>query len=268
MNMENIDFVYLIKPGDSGKELKYSLRSISKYYPNNKIWIVGYKPTDIININYLPIKEENKKWKNLVNDLIETCKCEEISENFIYMNDDFFCINPTISLDDIVFSNMGLLDIRTQRYKNTKKHLNGWQKAFANTYDLLEKLKVKKPYYDYEPHLPLLINKEKFLEVMSLPEVKEFLNTNKVLHYRSLYRNYDKIETNISFDKDCKILGKKDTSNEKIKICGWLSTADGLINNPNFPYLNKLLRQYLSEPCEYEKVKEKPVHKKDKYMNY
>ena len=134
------------------------------------------------------------------------------------------------------------------------------------TYDLLDKLNIKKPYYDYELHLPLKINKKKFLEVISLPEVQEFIKTSKVLHYRSLYKNYDKPEKSLTLTSDVKVLDNKDISKQKMKICGWLSMADGLIRNTKFSHLNELLRQNLSQPCKYEIIKEKP--KKDKYLKF
>ena len=266
MDIDCLDFVYLIKPGEIGTDLRYSLRSIAKHYPNNKVWIVGYKPDWVINVNYLPIEEKNEKWKNLINDLTKACKCSEISDDFIYMNDDFLAINPTISLEEIINSNYGLLNIRAERYKQPNLAKIKWHNAFTQTYDLLDKLNIEKPYYDYELHLPLKINKKKFLEVISLPEVQTFIKTSEVLHYRSLYKNYDKPEKSLTLTSDVKVLKNKDISKQKIKICGWLSMADGLIRNMKFSYLNELLRQNLSQPCKYETIKEKS--KKDKYLKF
>lgn len=269
MDIEKIDFVYLIKPGEKGTDLRYSLRSIAKWYPNNKVWIVGYKPEWVTNVNYLPIKEENKKWKNLVNDLIETCKCEDISDNFIYMNDDFFDIEDSVPLEAIINGNIGLLDDRIKVHENSNKK-TGWQKAFKQVGDLLDKLNIEKPYYNYEAHLPLMMNKQKFIEVLSLPQVQDFIQTPNVLHYRTLYKNYDKPENIITFPEDVKVLTRKDTTEEKLKVCGWLSTADGLVGNQKFNILNRTLRKNLSKPCKFEKPipAVTKVKSKEKFMNF
>ena len=41
-----------------------------------------------------------------------------------------------------------------------------WYKAFPLVYDLLKELNISEPYFDYEAHLPLEINKKKFLEII------------------------------------------------------------------------------------------------------
>lgn len=267
--MNNMDFVYLVRPGYNGEELKYSLRSIAKWYPNNKVWIVGYKPSWCVNVNYIPIKEKNEKWKNLVNDLIEVCNNQEVSENFIYMNDDFFAITPTIPLDQLVESNMGLLSKQINLYERSKKPKNNWQKAFKNVDMLMNKIGICGPYYNYESHTPLRINKQKFLEIIQNPAVVDFIKTPNVLHYRTLYKNFDKPQKSISLPQDIKILGLKDRTRDKIKVCGWLSTSDSVINNSSFSYLNNLLRNSFCRPCIYEQASvPKPQPKKTTNLPY
>lgn len=246
---DNLDFVYIIKPNDDGNDLKYSLRSISKHYPNNKIWIAGYKPDGIDNVNYLEIEQTGTKWKNSTNNVIQICKCKDISDDFILMNDDFFAINPTKSLEDIIDSNIGLLDRYINKYKN---HKGEWEQGFKHINDLLSKLNIKKPYYCYEGHTPLRINKEKFLEVINLPEVQEFMKTPNVLFKRTLYKQYDKPKKSISLPIDIKTTANNDDSKKLLNICGWLSISDGLIDNPKFKDLNQIMEENLSEPCKYE----------------
>ena len=45
-----MDFVYIVKEDEKNEDLKYSLRSIAKFYPENKVWIVGYKPSWVKNV--------------------------------------------------------------------------------------------------------------------------------------------------------------------------------------------------------------------------
>ena len=259
MNIDNLDFVYIIKPGEIGNELRYSLRSIEKHYPNHKVWIVGYKPNWVTNVNYLPTEQTGTKWSNSTNNVIAICNCPEISEDFILMNDDFFCINPTMPLEDIIDANYGLLDDVIYRYRKLK---GNWAQGFEYVNELMHKLNIEGPLYSYEAHLPLRINKKKFLEVISLPEVQEFMKTSKVLHKRTLYKNYDKPEKSIILKTDTKVTLKRDNSRELIKTTGWLSTADGVLNNSKFSYLNGYLKSNLSRSCKYElEIPKKPVSK-------
>lgn len=249
-NTDKMDFVYIIKPGDNGEDLKYSIRSIAKQYPKNNIWIVGYKPECIKNIWYLPIEQKGTKWENSTNNVIEICKCDKISENFILMNDDFYAIKPNMPLGDLIDSNIGLLDKYVERYKNKSGE---WEQGFVYINNLLNKMKLKKPFYCFEGHTPMRINKKKFLEVMNLPEVKEFMKTPNVLFKRTLYKNYDRPYKSVTLPIDVKLTADlKDNSRSLLKVCGWLSIADGLIGNKKFKDFNALVRGHIPKKCKYD----------------
>ena len=258
MNIDNLDFVYIIKPNEQGVELRYSLRSIAKHYPNHKVWIVGYKPAWVQNVNFLPVEQKGSKWSNSTNNVIQACKCEEISDEFILMNDDFFCIDPKMPLEDIVDISLNTIENLVKRYR---KSTANWAKGFLYINDLMRKMKFQEPLLSYEAHLPIRINKEKFLEVVSLPEVQEFMKTPRVLHKRTLYKNYDRPQKLVKLHRDIKVTLKKDDSQDLLPICGWLSTADGVVGNSKFYNLNGILRKYLSEPCIYESQAEHHVAK-------
>jgi len=262
MNTNNMDFVYIIKPGEKGIDLRYSLRSIAKYYPNNKVWIIGYKPAWVTNVEYLPVEQKGTKWANSTLNVIKACECPNISDNFILMNDDFFAISPILPLEKVIDSNLGKLDDIIIRYKS---HVGGWADGFAHIKNLLNELGIRKPLYSYEAHLPIKINKQKFLEVINLPLVQEFMKTSKVLHKRTLYKNYDKPKKPFILSFDVKVTEKRDDSLDLLKICGWLSVADNIVNNSKFKDLNTLLNNTLSQPCKYE-LQNIKIHKKEKYF--
>ena len=129
-SMEELyDFVYIVKESEDNEELRYSLRSISKFYPSNKIWIVGYKPSWIQNVNYIPVKQDcGDKWKNSVNNIIKACESEEISNDFILMNDDFIILKKNKPLEIIGNFNLGSLDYNIQKFG---KKSDEWTEAFA-----------------------------------------------------------------------------------------------------------------------------------------
>ena len=224
-----MDLVYIVREGDDNVDLRYSLRSIEKFVPYNKIWIVGYKPKWVQNVEYLPIKQDcGSKWKNSIKNIEAACKCKDISEDFILMNDDFFAIKPIENLEESVNINLGNLDIGIKKFGTIKSN---WGRGFNYLKDLLEDLNISKPYYNFESHTPMIINKKKYLEVMSLPKVQEFMKTSKVLHKRSLYGNYAGIgQKGKVLLQDVKIQ-KVAELNTKTKVCDWVSTFDGQITS-------------------------------------
>lgn len=243
-----MDLVYIVKKSEVNNELRYSLRSIAKFIPNANIWIVGYKPTWVKNVNYLPTEQTGDKWKNSIHNIIAACECPDISEDFILMNDDFFAIRPIDNLEKSIDVSLGLLS--DSIVKHEKKSSN-WHKAFKFVDELLKDLNVQGPYYDYETHMPLKINKEKYLIVMNLIKVKEFMKTDKILHKRTLYKNIEKGSIPKVLKHDVKILKDSDVS-DRVKICDWISIADNQIKNVYFPNLNKFLETLMLEPCKYE----------------
>lgn len=243
-----MDLVYIVKKAEVNNELRYSLRSIAKFLPQSNIWIVGYKPSWVQNVNYLPVEQTGNKWQNSITNIIAACKCPDISEDFVLMNDDFIAIKPITNLEESVNVSLGLL---SNSIKIHDKKVSNWHKAFKYVDELLKDLNVKEPYYDYETHLPLQINKEKYLAIMNLAKVKEFMKTDKILHKRTLYKNIDSNTIPTTLIHDVKILKEGDVA-ERIKICDWISIADNQIKNVYFPKLNKYLENLFPNPCKYE----------------
>lgn len=249
-----MDLVYIVKADEKNEDLKYSLRSVAKFVPHDKIWIIGYKPTWVTNVEYLPVAQNlGNKWKNSVNNIIQACNCDKISENFILMNDDFFAIKPIENLEESINLSLGNIDSVVAKHKRKKVDSN-WGKAFVYIDQLLESLGVERPYYNYESHTPMMINRNKYLEIMNLPKVKAFMKTSKVLHKRSLYGNLNKTETKVLY-KDVKLSQKRDDTLERAKICDWISVYDNQVGNTKFLHLNSMLRNLFPTPCEYEKIR-------------
>jgi hypothetical protein len=62
-------------------------------FPEAKVWLVGGKP-DWYSGNFIEVDQKHHKYANAINNLQALCNSEEISNNFILMNDDFFIIKP------------------------------------------------------------------------------------------------------------------------------------------------------------------------------
>lgn len=253
-----MDLVYIVKAEERNEDLKYSLRSVAKFVPHDKVWIIGYKPSWVTNVEYIPVAQNlGSKWKNSVNNIIQACESDKISDNFVLMNDDFFAIKQIENLEESINLSLGNLKNVVNKHKKKKADSN-WGKAFVYIDKLLESLGVDRPYYNYESHTPMLINKKKYLEAMNLPKVKAFMKTSKVLHKRSLYGNLNITGTKV-LSRDVKLSQKKDDTLERAKICDWISVYDGQVGNFKFAKLNNLLHTLFPEPCEYEKPKAQKI---------
>lgn len=264
-----MDLVYIVKEDENNEELRYSLRSIEKFVKYDKIWIVGYKPSWVQNVEYIHTEQNQGKWKNSVNNIIAACNNKDISDNFVLMNDDFFAIRQINDLEKSCNVALGTLDQAISKYIN---HRAGWFDAFKEGYELLEQLGVEKPYYNYESHSPMIINKKDFMDFINLPQVQEFIKTNKVLHKRSIYKNIYKITPRI-LPADVKIEADNDIKT-KTKILEWISVYDKQIHNLEFPQLNYVLKQLFPTQCKYEafvtqiKPFGNPPRKKKDFIHY
>lgn len=234
------DFVYILKESETNIELPYSLRSIENYLSSyiNNIFVVGYKPTWIKNINYIKTIQGSSKWKNSTNNVIQACESKDISDTFILMNDDFFCCKEIPGLESSLNVCMGTVQNRIN-YCDKLENPNEWYKAFSKNRALLEKLKIEPEYYDYEIHSPFVINKYKFLEMIQNPIVQDFLKTDNIFLKRTVYKNLfkDSIPKRVP---DYKIKYKCDLEPNYDR--NWISVYDNTVGN--YPNLDSFLKQF------------------------
>ena len=251
-NNKNYDLVYILKETDINPDLKYSLRSICKFCTYRNIWFVGYQPTWTKDVNYIHTVQTQNKWKNSVLNYIAACKCPDISDDFILMNDDFFAIRQIVDWTESTNKCLGTLDEKIRELSKNST-LSRWQSAFTYAKELLTEFKC--PYqYNYETHLPIIINKNNFLEMITSKPLQCFEKTDKVLHKRSVYKNLYQ-DQNIIPKKiiDVKLLAQKDLDSQLLEE-DWLSVFDYVIDNARrYPRLNKLFRLLFSEKCKYER---------------
>ena len=247
----DIDLVYIVRPGEINHDLRYSLRSVAKFCTYRYIWIVGFKPNWVINTKYIKTEQLGNKWKNSMLNYEAACKCKEISENFVLMNDDFFAIRPIRDWETECNACQGTLEEAHSNFINIKNR-SKWQYGFEYAIDLLNELGIKN-HYNYELHMPMIINKNNFMNMLEMPEIKSFNSTNKVFHKRSLYKNMYPDNSTPRIIKDVKLELYKDLNEDTLSE-NWISTYDDCVNNKSYPKLNNLLTKLFPKPCKYEKI--------------
>lgn len=171
-----MDAVYLYKRTNSD-ELLFSIRLLQKYYNNlGKIWVIGDRPPKTIadEIEHVFHRSTLTKWGDQLDKIRRIAQYNELSEDFILLNDDFFVTsdytpqllyNNQVSLESIVMS-------RTH---------DQYHKSLQGTIEWLEENELGTA--NYELHVPMLLNKALVNSLMANIEV------GRDLQFRSVYGN-------------------------------------------------------------------------------
>jgi hypothetical protein len=168
-----MDFVYICKDGHN-EELRYSIRSVMASFPDAKVWLVGGKPLWYVG-NHIAIQQKSAKYINAINNLKAICSSEDISEEFVLMNDDFYIVEKIESVETL---HGGLLIDKINLYKKITTQ-SGYISKLEKTFVKMTDLGIKSPL-DYELHVPMIMEKSKLKTV--LRHGSEFL-------WRSMYGN-------------------------------------------------------------------------------
>jgi hypothetical protein len=231
-----VDFVYICKPGDN-EELRYSIRSVINSFPEAKIWLVGGKP-DWYSGNHIHVDQRHHKYANAINNLHALCIAEEISNEFVLMNDDFFIIKKINKIDQ--FYN-GLLSEKIDNYTKITGSSMYIRKLILTNTRLIEQ-GITNPY-DYELHIPMVMEKDKLL-----PIIKKYPNCL----WRSMYGNiYNVGGTQM---EDVKVYTNPRhlaRSKEITDNSTFMSTEDQAFNM----MLDKILSKLFTTKSSYEEVK-------------
>ncbi len=194
--MENIvDIIYPIGKGSkwNNNELKYSLRSLEKHGKSlGRVFITGDCP-DFLSDEIVHTPCEDSYSYGVINTnekILHTLRSHDVSDNFVFMNDDFFL------LKDVDLSTYPYYYKRMLKPEEEKKKY-GNSLVFTYYYLIFQEKSVK----NFELHLPIVFNKQNFLSLE-----KEWSLSKKLplgLQTRSIYCNMlsiDGIKT-----RDCKI---------------------------------------------------------------
>lgn len=181
-----MDIVYLVKESVQNDELTYSLRSLRNLH-HNRVFMVGGCPNNINKgkITHVASLQGNNKYKNTTESLKRICKREDLSEDFILMNDDFFILKPILNPAKELNLCRGTIESVLANYKKRfHNYTTAYIQGMEQTKIFLEDHGIKEPL-SYELHIPMMLNKEKVLKMFEIP----YLESIKVLHKRSLYGN-------------------------------------------------------------------------------
>lgn len=188
-----MDIVYPLGNGSrwQNRELFYSILSVIKHLKGfNNIYIIGAKPdwslfpAPIANakIIHIPHKDIYTKDTNICYKILRACEIKELSNDFVFMNDDVFFCND-IHVNDIPDSWVGTLIKRSKQSDNTE-----YGKLLLSTHHILSI--NKKPVKDFDGHMPIVFNKFLF------PAIAKKYNWHSKPGYvvKSIYFNHLNLE--------------------------------------------------------------------------
>lgn len=186
-NEHTMDVVYVVREDPENEALRYSLRSLRHFKRLRNVVLAGYRPSWVNPDSTVWVQRNQAGYTDLENSNINLrstlTHLDELSDNFVLMNDDFYFMRDT---DIIPVWHQGSLDKRIEGYKST---------VMAQAYSLirtrreLEKLSVPEPYQSYELHTPFVYNKEQLLHLLEVSDLRDIARRP-----RTLYGNFYKIK--------------------------------------------------------------------------
>lgn len=155
------DIVYVVRPGEKNEELRFSIRSVIANLPHRKVWIAGYCPKWLGNdIGVIKTQTRPGGHVSAKANLRAACEHPEVSEEFVYMNDDFFVMQP---LNELPVMHRGSL----AEVAKSDKMASSYQRHIGKTLEVLEKRGIQEPLM-YDLHGPMTVTKTGMLEVLEL----------------------------------------------------------------------------------------------------
>ena len=151
------DVVYILKRELDTDELKYSLRSVEKNFPINRVWFIGGQPKGFQNIVRLQHEQiGNCKWELIRSSMWKAINAEDLTEEFFLFNDDFFVMKP-VDTDSFINFVDGTLSRRIDEL-HTEHGMNPYCRTL---FKLEQELRtMHEPTMNFDVHLPMLLNKE------------------------------------------------------------------------------------------------------------
>jgi hypothetical protein len=180
-----IDLVYILGSGSAwhNNELRVSLRSVQKNLKGvRNIYIIGENPgflsDKVIHIYHPDELSSINADGNMTLKILRACQEKDLSDDFLFMNDDFIINKPMIA-SQIPWMHKGDMKDRPSGFWVTQHY----RFRLRRTFDLLQISGLPTLQYDY--HAPMLMNKYKFPEVMSAFDFIDDIG----ITFRSIYGN-------------------------------------------------------------------------------
>lgn len=205
-------FSFYAKSGGMFNELEYSIKSVKKFYPGARCWVVGdeppmmtkhkygelhHIPTGLVQTGKSGLHRENidimRKFKAIID--------SEIDEEFVLMYDDQYFLRPLTYEDFKPTALCRIESLDTYPRKFGLLYGSLWRETYKTISEMTDEL------YDWETHLPRLMEKS---NTKYLIDTYDLENKNIMIHplYYTMYA------------KDPKLLSEDDSIRSHIWTIG------------------------------------------------
>jgi hypothetical protein len=171
----DVDLVVPVREGPVNQQLRYALRSWQACLPHRQVWIIGYKPAWLYGVGFVPARQTGTKYANTTQAMRLACQHPEISDPFLWANDDMFVMDP---LDGMPVLHRGPVSDVEVHY--AARASGSYLRGMRETRDLLAEHGYPEPL-SYELHVPLEIRKAGMLRALDAGRGLD------VLHKRTAY---------------------------------------------------------------------------------
>lgn len=178
------DVVYVVRPGDRNEELRYSLRSLANL-PHGRVWIAGYMPSWVTGVGHIPSPANPGSHQHAKGNLRAACEHPEVSESFVYMNDDFFVMQQ---LERLPIMHRGPL---VEAIRNAGM-ASGYTRAMVKVLAILTEHGIAEPLM-YDLHAPMTVTKAGMLQALELCDLHKDSRVGYRLHERTLFGNLNAV---------------------------------------------------------------------------
>lgn len=227
-----LDMVIPVRAGDFNPELRYSLRTLQANYPEHgEIWIVGYQPRWLVNVNFIPGNGYHGN-RNVYTNVLAAAQHPDTPDDFIITNDDIFFTQPVA---EIPVHHHGLLTKQVAPIR--RKPRNWWHRSLLLTLDTLQNAGYSDPI-SYELHCPLPVRKAAMAAVLAR---FAHINPQAPPQWRTLYGVVNGIGGTQHPDPKARHRGPIKTP--------WHSTED-----TSWRYYQGYFQQHYPTPSRYEKT--------------
>ena len=223
-------------------ELRYCLRAVEKHLSGyGDIFIVGELPDWITNIVHIKAEDNPDiafKERNIYNKILIACGCHEVTEDFLFMNDDHILLSE---FDASTFPFYKKEDLMFYARRNQENQNYDWLRTLVNTITYLVNNKLAIDNFD--GHCPIIYNKEKFKELEKID-----WSTPQGYVIKSLYANMNKIEGIFNEDVKCGSMGQsKDWLNGRL-VGKKIMSLTHYVNND----MREILQELFPNKSKYE----------------
>jgi hypothetical protein len=228
------DLVVPVREGAVNEQLRYALRSWAAHLPHRHVWLIGHRPQWAAGVGHLPNRQGGTKYVNTTAAMRVACEHPEVSDPFVYLNDDMFVMH---TVDTMPVLHRG--PVREVEAYYEARASGVYLRGMRETRELLGRLGHPDPL-SYELHVPMPVDKQGMLDALAIGR------DIPVLHKRTLYGNLAELGgTQI---RDVKILHRRPQGYDETSV--WLSTMpDSFANGAVGLYI----RRSFPDACRYER---------------